>query len=91
MNETINRFLNHEGKVKQVPAKMSKKILLFDYLGTKFENNKVYTEQEVNKIITDWSTIDDYFVLRRGLVDSKQLSRTPDGSEYRKTNIELGE
>jgi len=91
MNEKIKRFLDHEGKIRQVPAKMNKKILIFEYLGTKFEEEKVYTEQEVNKIVTDWSTTGDYFLLRRGLVDSEQLSRTPDGSEYRKIIMEQGE
>jgi hypothetical protein len=91
MNEIIRRFLDDKGRVKQIPAKMNKKILIFEYLATKFEKEIVYTERDVNKIIADWSTTGDYFALRRGLVDSGQLSRTPDGSEYHKAVLAEGD
>lgn len=52
----------------------------FRYLSSKFKTDIKYTEKEVNQILTDWSTIGDYFLLRRGLVDSRFLSRTADGS-----------
>ncbi len=82
MNMDIKRFLNEEGKISQWPAKQALKLEILKYLAGKFELDKTYTEKEVNAIINDWHTFNDYFLLRRGLVDAKLMKRTKDGSEY---------
>ncbi len=86
MVQGIDRFLDGSGKLKQLPAKHSVKLLVFEYLAGKFEYDKKYSEQEVNAIISTWHTFGDYFQLRRGLVDTGWLVRLPDGSEYWKNN-----
>ena len=82
MAKGIDRFLDGSGKLKQLPAKHSVKLLVFEYLAGKFENDKEYSEQEVNAIISTWHTFGDYFLLRRELVDNGWLKRLPDGSKY---------
>ncbi len=82
MEKKIIHFLDEQGRVKQLPSKNSLRQEVFRYLGSKFEKDINYSEKEVNQILTNWSTIGDYFVLRRGLVDSQLLSRTADGSRY---------
>ena len=66
---------------------------VFSYLLSKFEDNIKYTEKEINTILTKWSTKGDYFILRRGLIENKLLSRMTDGREYWKnlTRMEKGE
>ncbi len=82
MEKKIKYFLDKDEKVKQLPAKKGRREEVFRYLCSKFEDGVYYTEKEVNQILAKWNTIGDYFILRRGLVDSKMLLRTPDGSQY---------
>lgn len=82
MEQKIKHFLNEQGRIKQLPSKRSVREEVFRYLSSKFEVDIKYTEKEVNQILTKWSTIEDYSILRRGLIDSALLIRTPDGSQY---------
>ncbi|WP_291567317.1 MULTISPECIES: DUF2087 domain-containing protein [unclassified Clostridium] len=78
----IERFLDDKGRIKIWPAKKELKVEILSYLVSKFEYNYSYTEKEVNSIINEWHTFEDYFLLRRGLIDYKLLSREKDGSKY---------
>lgn len=80
-HKVVLRFLNGE-KIKQLPVKENHKQYVLNYLASKFEKGKDYTEGEVNAIIDDWHTFGDYFILRRGLIDSGLLKRLPNGSKY---------
>ena len=82
MKQKISRFLDEQGRLKQLPSKSSVRQEVFRYLSSKLEFDMKYTENEVNQILTEWSTSGDYFILRRGLVDIELLSRTADGSQY---------
>jgi hypothetical protein len=85
--QTVNRFLDEDGKVKQLPSKRSMRDAVLLYMHGKFEEGRDYTEKEVNAVITDWSTIGDYFLLRRELIDSRLLGRTANGSRYWKNPL----
>jgi hypothetical protein len=78
----ISPFVNKEGKIVQIPVPLRKKTAVLAYLAEKFEENKMYSEKEVNKIIDCWHTFGDYFILRRLLVDYNFLGRKPDGTAY---------
>jgi hypothetical protein len=78
----ITRFLDEEGRIKQYPAKESNKRLVIEYLSGKFEENRIYSEKEVNAIINKWHTFNDYFILRRMLIEYGFMGRKPNGSEY---------
>jgi hypothetical protein len=65
---SISVFLDKDGKIERIPVPNRTKIPLLAYLAGKFEENRDYTEKEVNKIISDWHTFNDYFILRRLLV-----------------------
>lgn len=79
---SIKRFLDDDGKIKIWPSKKDVKIEILKYLSSNFEYDKFYTEKEVNAIIDENHTFNDYFLLRRGMVDYKFLSRTKDGAKY---------
>jgi hypothetical protein len=87
LEQTVKRFLDEEGKVKQLPSKRNMRGAVLLYMHAKFEEGKDYTEKEVNAIITEWSTIGDYFLLRRELIDSRLLGRTANGSRYWKNPV----
>ncbi len=78
----IKRFLDASGKITQLPQKQKVRIAVLGYLAEKFETDTVYTEKAVNAVCAQWHTFNDYFILRRELVDSGLLCREPDGSRY---------
>ena len=80
--EKIDRFIDNEGRIKIWPKKKEVRVEILKYLVTKFQYDYLYSEKEVNSIIMKWHTFEDYFLLRRSLIDYKFLSRKKDGSEY---------
>jgi len=78
----IKNFLDEKLRVKSWPAKREMKTEILRYVSTKFEQDKFYTEKEVNEIINTWHTFDDYFLIRRGMIEHRFLTRTKDGSRY---------
>jgi hypothetical protein len=84
MKSSLENFMDDNGRVKQWPAKFSVQELVLQYLCTKFENNKVYAENEINSVLKQWHTFGDWAILRRALVDSDYLKRNRDGTEYRR-------
>jgi hypothetical protein len=82
MEKGIENYLDDQGRVKQWPSKLIMKNKVLDYLSTKFADDGFYSEAQVNDILKQWHTFDDYFILRRGLIDSGWLKRHRDGSQY---------
>jgi hypothetical protein len=82
MSSDISRFLDGEGRIKIWPSKKEMKLEVLGYLAEKFEYGRFYKEPEINNIINDWHTFNDYFLLRRGLIDWRFLSRTKNGAKY---------
>ena len=78
----LNKFLDEEGKIKRWPKQKDYKRLVLEYLASRFEYNRKYSEKEVNAIIQQWHTFEDYFLLRRELIESRLMLRTRSGSEY---------
>jgi hypothetical protein len=80
--DILERFLDDEGNIKQLPSKKDARLVVLSYLAEKFEVGRDYTEKEVNAIIDGWHTFGDYFLLRRELIDSGLMRRTRDGARY---------
>ena len=75
--DKLQRFLNSDGQVTQWPAKRSMQPLILEYLATKFDPSKTYTERQINEILNDWHTFGDWAMLRRALVDNQLLAARP--------------
>lgn len=82
MIDEIKNFIDDDGRIKIWPSKMKKKKAVLEYLSNKFEHGRFYTEKEINNIIISWHNFNDYFLLRRGLVDYGLLTRTRNGAKY---------
>ncbi len=82
MQNSIHRFLNEDGRVFVWPKKHADKQLVLDYVVEKFETGKPYTEKEVNEIIKQWHTFQDWPLLRRGMIDTGLMTRDREGHEY---------
>lgn len=78
----IKRYLDENGLIKIWPAKQNAKKIMLDYLAESFAYDTNYTEKEVNAVIQSRHTFNDYFLLRRSLIDCGLLCRLPDGSKY---------
>ena len=85
----IERYLDNEGRLKAMPAKRPRRLAVLNYVAQKFSAGMVYTEKEVNSICDQWHTFNDYFYLRRELIDAGFLARERDGSAYWRTEITL--
>lgn len=78
----ITRFLDDKLRVKSWPSKHDMKVEVLRHVACRFESGRFYTEKEVNKIIDEWHTFNDYFLIRRELINNRLLSRINDGSKY---------
>ena len=83
MTENVEKFLDENQKIKVWPKRKDDKNLVVEYLASKFENDRIYSEKEINEVIQFWHTFNDHTLLRRELVEQKFLCRTPDCKEYR--------
>jgi len=58
------------------------KIYIIEFLSTKFECDKHYSEKDVNVIINRYHSFNDVPLLRRELISRQYLARKDYGSEY---------
>ncbi|MGN6598773.1 MAG: DUF2087 domain-containing protein [Actinomycetes bacterium] len=72
--ETVLRsFLDDDGRIRQMPARLGKRLVILDHVSHAFEIGRRYQEVEVNVILRAF--FDDYAALRRYLVEEGFLSR----------------
>ena len=81
MDEMKKKYFKKE-RLLVIPKKKKNKQELFKYLITKFEENKEYTETEINEVILEF--YEDYSIIRRYLVDYKLLERDDYGKVYKR-------
>lgn len=82
MTDRLKNFLDDENRLKAFPAKRKMKIQALLYLAGKFAGDKLYTEGEVNDLLSRWHTFDDPATLRRELYNNRLLNRKASGEIY---------
>ncbi|MCB5164301.1 DUF2087 domain-containing protein [Streptomyces bambusae] len=81
--------LFRDGRLQAIPRRPARREQLLDHLAeTLFEPGRSYTESEVNHALR--TVHEDCSALRRYLVIGGQLSRTRDGSAYRRADRAAG-
>ena len=80
------KLVNELNEIIRWPKKPSDKETIIQYLTSKFEFDKKYTEKEINGIIDKYHLFNDTPLLRRELVSRGFLAREDDGSVYWKIN-----
>lgn len=83
----IRSFLDGSGRLTALPAKYKKKLLALYYLAEKVEENRHYTESEINDLLDEWSLFHDPATLRREMFNKRLLNRADNGSEYWKGEL----
>lgn len=79
--KVLTNFMK-EGRVTQVPSSEKKKFILLKENLSRFEKDSVYTEQEMNAILLDFFSKNDYVEQRRYLITFGLFDRSSDGSQY---------
>jgi aminoglycoside 6-adenylyltransferase len=78
----LKNNLDIEGRIIRWSKKKEEKTVILAYLQSKFEKGKIYTEKEVNEILTRWYLFNDFAMLRREMYNNYLLNRTRDCREY---------
>ncbi|MEW6686475.1 MAG: DUF2087 domain-containing protein [Candidatus Edwardsbacteria bacterium] len=88
----FKKYLDEKDRVKVWPSKRKIKLLVLEYLASKFEEGLYYSEKEVNIILNEFHTFSDPCLLRRELYAYGFLARTKDTSKYWKivSNLNFG-
>ena len=77
---SVLRTFMPDGRLEQVPASRSKRLVVLDQIARIFEPGVQYPERDVNTMLAAFHP--DYAALRRYLVDESYLSRA-DGTYWR--------
>ena len=78
--QVLARFLDADGRLRTIPSKRAKLLVVLDHLSQSFEPGRTYPEPEVNEILA--GVHPDHAALRRYLVDDDFLTRE-DGVYWR--------
>lgn len=70
------------GPLTRWPSKRAEQLLVLWVLWSRFPSSRQFAESEVNSMLRDWNTYEDFVLLRRELCDLDLLRRTPNGSHY---------
>jgi hypothetical protein len=69
----LQHFLSSDGRLRTIPTKLSKLLVVLDHLAQAFEPGRSYPEAEVNDVLQRYHP--DYAALRRYLVENGFLTR----------------
>ena len=69
----LRAFLDDEGRLRTIPTKISKRLVILDLLAQEFEPGERYDETEVNSRLRAFHP--DVAALRRYLVEERFLDR----------------
>jgi hypothetical protein len=79
-NRVLSNFLTGDGRLRTIPAKHSKLLVVLDHLAQQFEPGQRYAEPEVNEVLQRFHP--DFAALRRYLVENDFMTRE-DGVYWR--------
>ena len=79
---TQKTLINEFDEIIRWPKKQSDKTYIIQFLSSKFEFDKQYSEKDVNVIINRYHSFNDVPLLRRELISRRHLAGKDDGSKY---------
>jgi DNA-binding transcriptional ArsR family regulator len=84
----LRGFMDAQGRATAWPTKRRDQQLLIEYMASRFEPGRDYTEKEVNAVLLErmHPIFKDYAIIRRELYDNGYLDRELDGSRYWRTD-----
>jgi hypothetical protein len=83
----LHHILDEELRLARWPKRRYLRDAALQFLATKFDDERRYSEAAVNALLRRWHAFDDPALLRRELYDWGYIDRTRDGSAYWKIQI----
>ena len=74
------KAFSNGGKLKAIPAQRKKERIVLAYISEAFEYGRMYSEREVNLIISDFH--DDFCTIRRDMISEDLLSSRYEDLKY---------
>jgi hypothetical protein len=71
--QVLHHFLADDGRLRRLPSKHSKLVVVLDHVSQAFEPGRTYPEAEVDAILRGFH--DDHAALRRYLVEHGFMTR----------------
>ena len=78
----LHDLLDEQGRITRWSSKLKEQAVMLEYLITKFDPERGYTEAQVNALLQGWYRDADFVLVRRSLIDAGLLQRTKDGARY---------
>jgi hypothetical protein len=72
-DRVLASFLGSDGRLRSIPTKLSKLLVVLDHLAQEFEPGHTYPEAQVNEVLQRFHP--DYAALRRYLVENGFMTR----------------
>ncbi|AOZ93814.1 metalloregulator ArsR/SmtB family transcription factor [Paenibacillus crassostreae] len=76
-DSVVRNFITPEGKLKQIPAQLKKKLIILEHLVSQLESGRKYTEQEINQFIKlfheDFATIRREFIMHQFMYRENEI------------------
>ncbi|TYP73297.1 DUF2087 domain-containing protein [Paenibacillus methanolicus] len=72
----LRNFLTKEGAIKHLPSQLKKRIIVLEYLASKMDTARTYTELEINAFLKPFN--EDYATIRRELYIHRFVNREHD-------------
>jgi hypothetical protein len=69
----LQNFLTEDGRLRSLPTKHAKLLVVLDHVSQAFEPGRTYPEAEVDEILKGFH--DDHAALRRYLVENEFMTR----------------
>ncbi|AWB44406.1 ArsR family transcriptional regulator [Paenibacillus sp. CAA11] len=69
----LRNFFAKDGRLKQIPAQLKKKLIVLEHLAGQLEQGRKYKEREINEFIKRYH--DDFATLRRELIMQRFMYR----------------
>lgn len=81
-NKKLDNYFDSNGKLIQYPSKRPMRIIALIKIAEQMDENRKYTEKEINEIIRLHIAFSDIELIRREMFQYKLIGRLRDGSEY---------
>lgn len=76
-DSVIRNFFSKEGKLKNIPSQLKKKLIILEHMVTNLEAGRSYSEKEINEFIKayheDFATIRREFIMHQFLFREKEI------------------
>jgi len=76
-DSVIRNFFSKEGKLKNIPSQLKKKLIILEHMVTNLEAGRRYSEKEINEYIKayheDFATIRREFIMHQFLFREKEI------------------